>query len=121
MQDDRILSYSIIGFIAGMVLVMLLAGCTKTADPVSSINDQLQQDVSQLLDYADNNMGDDPDVMLLKTGLKDCAARADAAAKQHETSIAACEAKADLAKAERNMLALVLGLLVAMKLFNIRV
>lgn len=102
------------------ILAIILAGCAKQTDPVSDINDQLQQDVAQLIDYANNNMADDSDTRLLKTGLKDCAARADAATKQHETSIKQCQAETSKARAERNTLALVLILLVAIKLFNIR-
>lgn len=101
---------------AVFALLILLTGCAKQPDPVTAINDQLQQDVSELLDYANNNMGDDPDTVLLKTGLKDCAARADAATKQHETSMQACEARTEKAKAERNTLALVLIGIVLLKL-----
>lgn len=103
-----------------LIVALMLAGCAKEPDPVTTINDQLQQDVAQLIDYANNNMADDSDTRLLKTGLKDCAARADAATKQHETSIKQCQAETDKARAERNSLALVLILLVAIKLFNIR-
>lgn len=101
---------------AAIAILMLLTGCAKQPDPVTAINDQLQQDVAQLIDYANNNMGDDPDTMLLKTGLKDCAARADAATKQHETSIKQCQAETEKAKAERNTLALVLIGIVLLKL-----
>lgn len=104
-----------------IIAAILLAGCAKQPDPVNDINDQLQQDVAQLIDYANNNMANDPDIVLLKNGLKDCAARADAATKQHDTSITACQAETSKARAERNTLALVLILLVAIKLFNIRV
>lgn len=99
-----------------LILAVFLIGCAKQPDPVTAINDQLQQDVSELLDYANNNMGDDPDTMLLKTGLKDCAARADAATKQHETSMQTCEARTEKARAERNTLALVLIGIVLIKL-----
>lgn len=101
---------------AVIAILMLLTGCAKQPDPVTAINDQLQQDVAQLIDYANNNMGDDPDTMLLKTGLKDCAARADAATKQHETSIKQCQAETSKARAERNTLALVLIGIVLLKL-----
>lgn len=104
-----------------IIILAVLGGCAKDPDPVDTINDQLQQDVAQLIDYANNNMTDDSDIRLLKTGLKDCAARADAATKQHETSIKQCQAETSKARAERNTLALVLILLVAIKLFNIRV
>lgn len=104
---------------AAIAILMLLTGCAKQPDPVTAINDQLQQDVAQLIDYANNNMGDDPDTMLLKTGLKDCAARADAATKQHETSIKQCQAETEKARAERNTLALVLIGIVLLKLKKI--
>ena len=103
-----------------LVLTILLTGCAKDPDPVSTINDGLQQDVAQLIDYANNNMTDDADTKLLITGLKDCAARADAMTTQHDASIKQCQAETSKAKAERNTLALVLILLVAIKLFNIR-
>ena len=101
-------------------MLVLLTGCAKQTDPVSVINDGLQQDVAQLIDYANNNMADDTDTKLLITGLKDCAARADAMTKQHETSIKQCQAETSKARAERNTLALVLILIVGIKLFNIR-
>lgn len=104
-----------------IALAITIAGCAKQPDPVTTINDGLQQDVAQLVDYASNNMTDDADTRLLVTGLKDCAARADAITKQHTTSIQTCEAETGKARAERNTLALVLILLVAIKLFNIRV
>lgn len=103
-----------------IIILAVLGGCAKDPDPVTTINDQLQQDVAQLVDYANNNMVDNSDIRLLKTGLKDCAARADAATKQHETSIKQCQAETSKVRAERNTLALVLILLVAIKLFNIR-
>ena len=103
-----------------IIAIVVLAGCAKDPDPATTINDQLQQDVSQLINYANNNMADTTDIQLLKTGLKDCAARADAATKQHETSIKQCQAETSKARAERNTLAVILILLVAIKLFNIR-
>ena len=119
-KEYKIMCASLIFWVTMFFVVMLLCGCTKHTTPVSDINNQLQQDVAQLVDYANNNMGDDPDILLLKGGLKDCAARADAITKQHAATIESCETKTDKAKAERNMLALVLALLVAIKLFNIR-
>lgn len=106
-------------FILGMILISLSA-CTKQTDAISDINNELQQGVFELIDYANNNMSDDPDTRLLKTGLKDCAAKANAMTENHKANIKACEAQTSKAKAERNTLALVLILLVAVKLFNIR-
>ena len=108
----------IITKIAAFCALFFITGCAKQPDPVTTINDQLQQDVAQLIDYANNNMGNDPDTELLKTGLKDCAARATAMDEQHKAQIATCQAETSKARAERNTLALVLILLVATKLFN---
>lgn len=119
-EDYKQLCWGILIWMALIFGLMLLAGCAKKTDPVIDMNNQLQQDVAQLVDYANNNMDNDPDTKLLVVGLKDCAARADAATQQHKVSIEACEARTGKVKAERNTLALVLVLLVAIKLFNIR-
>ena len=105
------------------LLPVLIAacGCAKTPDPVSGINDSIQQDTQQLIDYANNNMNLDADKQLLLQGVKDCAARADAMNTAHEASIQACEATGNKLAAERNALAVILVLLVAIRLFNIRI
>lgn len=104
-----------------LIVALTLAGCAKEPDPVSTINQGIQQDVAQLIDYANNNMGNDPDTELLKTGLKDCAARATAMDEQHKAQIATCQAETGRARAERNTLALILIAAVMIRLFNIRV
>lgn len=111
----------IITKIAAFCALFFIMGCAKQPDPVSTINTSLQQDVAQLIDYANNNMGNDPDTELLKTGLKDCAARADAMDKQHSAQIATCQAETGRVRAERNTLALILIAVVLIRLFNIRV
>lgn len=115
-----VIGYTIVGWVIGMFLVMLLSGCARHTEYMSSINDSLQQDVAQLIDYANNNMADDPDTTLLKTGLKDCAARADAIAKQCEVTIDTYKANANRLKSERNTLIVFFLLLLGIRLFNIR-
>lgn len=103
------------------IIAITLAGCAKDPDPVANINTGIQENVQQLIDYANNNMELDADKQLLIQGMKDCAGRADAMAQTCEASISKHQAETSKAKAERNTLALVLILLVAIKLFNIRV
>ena len=99
---------------------MFLTGCAQKTDPVSDINNGIQENAQQLIDYANNNMVIDSDKQLLIQGIKDCAARADALNTAHEASINACETRSDKLAAERNILILVFVLLVGIKLFNIR-
>ena len=103
------------------IIAIALAGCAKEESPVADINNGIQENVQQLIDYANNNMEMDADKQLLIQGIKDCAGRADAMAQTCEASISKHQAETSKAKAERNTLALVLLLLVAIKLFNIRV
>lgn len=103
------------------IIAIALAGCAKDPDPVADINTGIQENVQQLIDYANNNMEMDADKQLLIQGMKDCAGRADAMAQTCEASISKHQAETSKARAERNTLALVLILLVAIKLFNIRV
>ena len=110
-------------FVLCVVLIFwmcVLTGCAKKPDPVSSINDEIQQGVAELVDYANNNMVMDSDKQFLLNGARECAKRANGLQKQHQTLIESCELKTDKAKAERNTLALILILLVGIKLFNIR-
>lgn len=111
----------IITKIMAFCAIFFIAGCTKQPDPVSTINQGIQQDVAQLIDYANNNMGSDPDTELLKAGLKDCAARAGAMDEQHKAQIATCKAETGRVRAERNTIALILIAAVMIRLFNIRV
>ena len=99
-----------------LVLTLLLTGCARKEDPVSSINDDIQQGVVELVDYANNNMEMDADKQLLLNGAVACASKANALTKAHEASISACDAETDKVKAERNMLALILIAAVLMKL-----
>lgn len=121
-NEYRVMCASLIFWIIILFVIMLLGGCARhTTNPVSDINNGIQDDVAQLVDYANNNMVMDADKQLLLKGAKDCAARADAMSQKCEVSITACEAKTTAVKAERNSLALILALLVVIKLFNIRI
>ena len=75
MDGDRIISYTILGWVMALVLVMLLVGCSRST-PVSDINHEIQTEVSELVDYANSNMEMDADKQLLLNGARHCAARA---------------------------------------------
>lgn len=98
---------------AAIIMAIALTACAKEPNPITEINDGIQQDVHELVDYANNNMIIDADKKLLLEGAKSCAAKADALTKACEAQISKCEAETDRAKAERNTLALILALLAA--------
>jgi outer membrane murein-binding lipoprotein Lpp len=75
MNDDRIISYTIIGWVFALVLTLLLAGCSRQT-PVAEINSEIQTEVTELIDYAQNNMAIDSDKQLLINGARHCAMRA---------------------------------------------
>ena len=104
-----------------IIAMVVLAGCAKDPDPVADINTGIQENAQQLIDYANNNMEMDADKQLLVQGVKDCAGRADALTQTCEATISKHQAETSKARTERNTLALVLILLVAIKLFNIRI
>ena len=70
---------------------LLLTGCAREPNPINEINGGIQQSVKDLTDYATNNMVMDTDKQFLLQGAKDCAARADALAKNCNVSIEKCE------------------------------
>ena len=98
---------------AVIALALILAGCASKPEPITNINDDIQQGVAELVDYANNNMDIDADKKLLLEGAKNCAAKADALTQACTARIETCEAQTNKAKAERNTLALVLLLLAA--------
>lgn len=71
-----------------VILCLWLAGCSRQT-PVSDINDSIQHDVSEMIDYAQNNMTIDNDNQLLINGARNCAARANDMAKTCEATIKA--------------------------------
>ena len=95
-----------------LILTFLLNGCARHSNPITEINDGIQQSVSELTEYANNNMVMDSDKKLLLQGAQDCAARADAMTKTYESSIEACQVNQSKLKLERNGLALIIVLLI---------
>lgn len=92
--------------------VMLLCGCAREPNPITQINDGIQNSVSELTDYANHNMIMDSDKKLLLQGAQDCAARADAMTKTYEASIEKCATEKSKLKLERNGLGVILILVV---------
>lgn len=99
-------------FIGLLLTGLLLTGCARDADPITEINNGIQQSVADLVDYAQNNMVMDTDKQFLIQGAKDCAARADAMTKTYEASISKCAAEKSKLKTERNGLGILLILVV---------
>lgn len=98
-----------------LILTVLLNGCARKADPVTAINDGIQNSVNELVDYASNNMTMDSDKQLLLQGAKDCAARADAMTKTYSATIEKCSAEKSKLKLERNgLFGIIILLLVVM-------
>lgn len=95
-----------------LLLIVLLCGCARKTNPVTEINDGIQQSISELTDYANHNMVMDSDKKLLLQGAQDCAARADAMTKTYTESITACETNQSKLKLERNGLGVIIVLLV---------
>lgn len=95
-----------------IVLLFIMTGCTKQTNPITEINDGIQQSVSELVDYANNNMDMDSDKQFLLQGAKDCAARANAMTQAYKSSIEACHANQSKLKLERNGLGVIIVLLV---------
>ena len=103
-----------------VILTFLLSGCAKESNPITDINNDIQQGVTELVDYANNNMEMDADKQLLLQGAKDCAAKADALTKTSQAVVSKCEAEVSKAKTERNALALALVGIMALFLFRRR-
>ena len=101
-----------------VILTVLLSGCARKADPVTAINDGIQNSVNELVDYAHNNMTMDADKQLLLQGVKDCAARADAMTKTYTAKIEQCETEQSKLRLERNGLFAILLLLVGLMVYK---
>lgn len=106
MDEEKLLSGVILGWIAAIFLIMLLAGCSRQS-PVSDINHDIQEDVAQLIDYANNNMTIDADKQLLINGARACASRANAMEKACVAQITACEKENTTWKLSTGMASLV--------------
>ena len=83
-------------------MLICMCGCAQSTNPVSDINDGIQQSVTELENYANHNMVMDSDKKLLLQGAKDCAARADAMEKTCIAQIETCESQKNKLKLERN-------------------
>lgn len=95
-----------------LVLTLLLSGCAREPNPITEINNGIQQSANELVDYAQNNMVIDTDKQMLIQGVKDCAARADAMTKTYEVSMEKCATEKSKLKLERNGLGVILILVV---------
>lgn len=95
-----------------LVLTLLLSGCAREPNPITEINNGIQQSAQELVDYAQNNMVIDTDKQMLIQGVKDCAARADAMTKTYEVSMEKCATEKSKLKLERNGLGVILILVV---------
>lgn len=73
-------------FIIVILVLALLSGCSRKT-PVSEINNGIQNEVTELVDYAHNNMIMDADKQLLLNGARHCAARANDMSKACDQTI----------------------------------
>ena len=110
MNHSRLVSYTVFGFLVGIFLIMLLGGCTRKT-PTSEINQEIQNQVTELVDYANNNMVIDSDKQLLLSGAVHCAARANDMARTCEESIRAFKVEAAGWKLATTLMAIIAGLL----------
>lgn len=94
--------YKIISRWTFFLFIFLLCGCANKVDPITEINNGIQQSISELSEYAQNNMQMDADKKLLLQGAKDCAARADAMTRTYTVSMEKCSAEKSKLKLERN-------------------
>lgn len=99
-------------FVFLLTSTLLLGACARHAEPITEINDNLQQSATELIDYAQNNMEIDIDKQFLINGIKDCAARANAMTQTYAVSIDKCYINNSKLKLERNGLAVIIILLV---------
>lgn len=93
-----------------LVFVLLLAGCSNH-DPVSSINDGIQQEITELADYAQNNMEMDADKQLLLNGARHCAVRANDMAKTCKVVVSAYKKETAGWKLATVLVSIIAGLL----------
>ena len=77
-----------------LILTVLLNGCAKK-DPVETIIDTHQEHISDVLDYAHNNMEQTKDVVFLENELQSCNIAMTDIKQAYYSRIAACNAKTD--------------------------
>lgn len=75
-----------------ITVLFLITGCARTT-PTESIIDNHIQLVDETLDYAKNNMGNDPDTIFLINSLKTCKTGLLNAQQSHKSEISTCEAE----------------------------
>lgn len=109
-MEEKTLSLTIITWIALCFLVMLLCGCSHST-PISDINDGIQNDVSELVDYANNNMVMDADKQLLLNGARQCAARANDMQKLCEEMVNSYKKETAGWKLATTLMSIIAGLL----------
>lgn len=110
MNEEQTLSWTILTWVAVIFLVMMLCACTHKT-PVSDINDEIQQEVVQLVDYANNNMEMDSDKQLLLNGARHCAARANDMERTCSETIKAYKAESAGWKLATTLVSIIAGLL----------
>lgn len=110
MDEEKTLTWTVVTWVAVVFLVMLLCGCTRQS-PVSDINDEIQQEVVQLVDYANNNMEMDSDKQLLLNGAKHCAARANDMERTCTETIKSYKTEAAGWKLATTLMSIIAGLL----------
>ena len=111
MNEEQTLSWTILTWVAVIFLVMLLLGGCSRKSPVSDINDEIQQEVVQLVDYANNNMEMDSDKQLLLNGARHCAARANDMERTCAETIKAYKAESAGWKLATTLVSIIAGLL----------
>ena len=85
-KDTHLMLGIAIWFIIVIMALALLSGCSRQT-PVSEINNEIQHEVTELVDYANNNMVMDSDKQLLLNGARHCAARANDLVKTCDQTI----------------------------------
>lgn len=95
-----------------------LYGCARDPNPLTEINNGIQQNANEIIDYAKNNMAIDTDKQFLIEGIKDCAARADAMTKTYTVSMEKCATEQSKLKLERNGLFILVLILAGAMLYK---
>ena len=74
-----------------MAILLVVCGCAKS--PTENIIDHHVQDANEIIDYAQNNMGTDPDTIMLINGLKECRTGLLSAEQAYKAEIATCKSE----------------------------
>lgn len=109
-MNDHILDWTIITWVGVIFLIALLCGCSRHT-PVSEINHGIQTEVTELVDYAKNNMVLDADKQLLLKSAQHCAARANDMANTCEQTVSAYRKETAAWKLATTLMTIIAGLL----------